>query len=247
MRRGDAGHDRPRLGRGSWGGFALVFARQQLLARSQVLSYSNSTVSAVLAATESNMASITYTFPADFHAPQMRGVTCTGGQFQRRKVGGSVVDVCAFETRINGQQIIATVAGKPELEAAMAAEAAAKDRAAANRAARLAAAVPGLDEYERAASALLDARTAYERASDRGYPAKEAAALKDAESALGDVVAAHPVTAIWAQIQGFIDSANAEKSALGQQAIAAILAGESAVVAAASMRDQWSAIVAKVD
>ena len=65
--------------------------------------------------------SITYTFPADFQIPALRNLVAIDGELTTVVVGGRRVDAVAFSNRIGGKQLIATVAGKPELEAAVAA------------------------------------------------------------------------------------------------------------------------------
>jgi len=74
---------------------------------------------------------ITYTFPLDCKIPHLRGVTARGGIIGRQIINGRAVDVVRFAP-INGELVSAIIAGKPELEAALAAhhaEDAARQRA----------------------------------------------------------------------------------------------------------------------
>ena len=103
------------------------------------------------------MEKITYTFPATCPIPELRGVTVHGGVLIRH--GGK--DAYRFATKVAGREVIATVAGKPELEAA----------AAAHRKA----------EAERAAEA--DKRDAEYALTPRGQRAALAKAERDSYSA----------------------------------------------------------------
>ena len=63
------------------------------------------------------MSGITYTFPMDCPVAELRGVTVTGGRPGMFR-GSEVVN---FTTEVAGRPVTALVAGKPELEAAVAA------------------------------------------------------------------------------------------------------------------------------
>lgn len=64
--------------------------------------------------------SITYTFPSDAGIPELRGITATGGVPQKYAIDGKLIDVVAFETKINGRPVATRVAGHPDLEQAVA-------------------------------------------------------------------------------------------------------------------------------
>jgi hypothetical protein len=66
------------------------------------------------------MNAITYTFPADHQIPALRGLIATDGKWATLLHQGKRVDAVAFANRINGQPLVAIVAGKPELEALLA-------------------------------------------------------------------------------------------------------------------------------
>ncbi len=184
---------------------------------------------------------ITYTFPADAAIAELRGVTCTGGRFTRQVRDGVAIDVCAFETRVGGKQVMARVAGRPELEAALAQERAAVKAAEDARRAVLEAAVPGLSAYEAAAEIYSRAAAAYDRAAERGYPVREAQAAKVAEEKMQAVFVAFPATKLWRQILAFQQASHDIKASAGDAALAAVLAGVDIAVAVEQMQADWSA------
>lgn len=70
------------------------------------------------------MTNITYTFPADFLFQDLRGVTATGGRFchlySDEIKDDEIPTAVIFETKtIYGGPILASIAGNPELEAAL--------------------------------------------------------------------------------------------------------------------------------
>ena len=185
------------------------------------------------------MSNITYTFPDQAAIPApLRGKTFTGGKLARHMIGGAPVEVVMFVERINGQTVAAKVAGKPELEAAVAAIKAAEAQAKADAQATLEIAVPGAAAYEAAMRTYANA-AAYDRASERGYPAKEAAAAKAADAALQAVFAQYPATALWSKIIGYTQASNYSKSGAGEAAKKSVLAGENIAQAVEKMEADW--------
>ena len=76
--------------------------------------------------------SITYTFPEDCPVKPLAGVTVYGGKIQNIVVNKVLTEVVVFETKVQGQSVTAKVAGKPELESAVAAVKAAEAKARAD-------------------------------------------------------------------------------------------------------------------
>lgn len=188
---------------------------------------------------------ITYTFPADCPIAALRGVTCTGGQVSRHNVGGKAVEVVAFETKVNGKSVMAAVEGKPELVAAVAAVKAAEAKAAADKQAALELAVPGLAAYEAASTAYSIAADAYDRASERGYPVREAANAKTADAALQAVFEKFPATKLWAQIKTYSYGSNYDRAGAADAAKKSVLAGVPIAEAVAKMEADWSAAASR--
>lgn len=185
--------------------------------------------------------SITYTFPASCPVLALRGVTVTGGVFDTQLVERKLVDVVKFATKVDGKAVIARVAGKPELEAALAAHKADIAKVAADKRAALEAAVPGLGKYETAYRKWLIACAAYDRASERGYPVREGAAMKAADEALQAVFAQNPATRLWREIERHQHADHHEMAAAGNRAAAAVMSGVPIEQAAVAMADEWSA------
>ena len=81
--------------------------------------------------------SITYTFPEDFRVAALRGVTATGGEFCNAQGRWQEADnaVRFAAPKIDGKNIVALCAGKPELETMLAAHLPEKSEAAAKKAA----------------------------------------------------------------------------------------------------------------
>lgn len=163
----------------------------------------------------------------------------TSGKFVRHMVGGKPTDVCAFSYA--GKQLMVGVAGRPELVAALAAEKIAEKQARDDKQAAMERAVPGLAAYEAASAAAGNARGAYDQASERGYPAREAAAAEEADTKLQAVYAQYPATALWAKIEAYIDASNYLKSAAGNAARKAVEAGADIASVVAKMQADWSA------
>lgn len=182
---------------------------------------------------------ITYTFPLDCPIADLRGVTVSGGKIGNHLIAGKLVEVVSFETKVNGKPVAAKVAGKPELEAAVAAVKADAAKAKANARAELEAAVPGLIAYEQASIRYSRAAAAYDSASEHGYPAKEAAAAEAADKALQEVFAQYPATALWAKIIKYTQASNYSKSSAGDVARKSVEAGESIEAVVKKMEADW--------
>ena len=182
---------------------------------------------------------ITYTFAPDIAIPQLRGVTVSGGVFVRNLVAGKLVDQVAFATLIDGRRVTANVVGKPELEAALVAHTTAVKAAADAKRAVLESAIPGFVAWEPASTTYARASQAYDRASDRGYPAREAAVAEAAGVALQAVFIQFPATALWAKIVGYTEASNYSKSSAGDKAKAAVEAGLPIEDAIAKMDADW--------
>lgn len=186
------------------------------------------------------MSKITYTFPDQAAIPApLRGKTFTGGKLARHMIGGAPVEVVIFAERINGQTVAAKVAGKPELEAAVAAIKTAEAKAKADAQTALEIAVPGVTAYEAAMRVYTNASAAYDRASERGYPAKEAAAAKAADDALQAVMIKYPATALWRKVIAFTQASNDQKSSAGDAAKKAIMSGTPIAEAVTKMESEW--------
>ena len=184
---------------------------------------------------------ISYTFPANCPVPALRGVTLTGGVITNRLINKVLVEVVSFDHKVNGQPVCAIVAGKPELEAAVAAVKAAEAEAKAAARTTLELAVPGLAAYEAALMAYSRAVAAYDRASEHGYPAREAAAVERADQALQAVFAKYPATKAWSEIQGYTQASNYSKSSAGDAADKAVRGGADVFKAAEKMHADWAA------
>lgn len=185
---------------------------------------------------------ITYTFPEDCPLAALAGVTVSGGKIQNIIVNTVLTEVVVFETKVNGKSVTAKVAGKPELEAAVAAIKAADAKAKADARTVLELAVPGLSAYEAASAAYSNAAHAYDRACDRsgGYPVNEAAKAKAADAALQAVFAQYPATKLWAQIEKYSYGSNYDRAGCAARAKAAVLDGTSIAEAFEKMEAEWS-------
>ncbi len=183
---------------------------------------------------------ITYTFSADCPTEALRGVTFTGGELTRIKIGNQVVDAVAFKCpKINGQLVTARLDNKPDLQAIVAAAKEEAQRVADAKRAALETAVPGLAQYETAMRNYYNAQAAYDRASERGYPAKEAAAADAADKALQAVHEQYPATVAYREIDAFRLASNYDKSAAGDRAMRALEAGGNIFEVAETMRSEW--------
>lgn len=181
------------------------------------------------------MDTITYTFPADCPVAALRGRTLTGGVFCRidGKAAGTP-DAVRFAERVEGNNIIARIAGKPELEAALASQQA----AAQARAARLAAIKwPEFEAVQRRAE---NAAHAYTRASEHGYPVDEAIADREAYAALEAARLQYPLAALYARALSYREASHYAKSGAGRRAMEAIEQGTDPAQAVASMEAEWA-------
>lgn len=185
---------------------------------------------------------ITYTFPADCPNAQLRGVTFVGGEVTRVQIGGKLVEAVAFAgPLVDGQKVTARLDNRPDLQAIVAAEKEAKEAAAATKRVVLEAAVPGLAAYEAAMRTYSNAAAAYDRASEHGYPAKEAAAADAADKALTAVHEQYPATVAWRKIEAYCQASNCDKSAAGDAARRAVADGGDVFAAAQKMEAAWKA------
>ena len=182
------------------------------------------------------MTKITYTFPTDCPIAQLRGVTVTGGEFCR--IDGKwqqEPDAVRFAERIEGKAVVARIAGKPELEAALAVHKAVK-QAIADRLASI-----DWPQYEAVQRKAYNARAAYDRASEYGYPAKEAAAMQAADEALTAARTQYPLAACYAKADSYSTAENDQKSSVGRKAMTAIEGGAEPLEAVAKMEAEWLA------
>jgi len=186
---------------------------------------------------------ITYTFPETSPFAELRGKTFTGGTFCRTdgKWQGEPDAVNFWEQTIDGKKVILKVkiSGKPELEALLAD----KNAAEAARKARLDAI--GWPAYQAAQSKAINARGAYDAASEYGYPAREAAAMKAAEEALANAAQKYPLAAAYAKAEAYSFSSNDLKSSAGNRAMLAIISGEDPITAVEKMEQEWSFAAAR--
>lgn len=182
------------------------------------------------------MAKITYTFPADCKVALLRGKTFSGGEFCRTdgKWQGEP-DAVRFVEHFEGRIVMARIAGVPELEAALAAHKADK-QAVADRLAAI-----GWPEYKAASRAASNARAAYDRASEYGYPAAQAATMRAADAALDSARAIYPLAAAYAQAEAYGFASNYAKAAAGTRAMRAIEAGADPIATVEEMMTEWSA------
>lgn len=179
---------------------------------------------------------LTYTFADDCPITQLRGITVTGGKFCR--IDGAwqkEPDAVRFRERIDGKAIVARITGKPELEAALRAH----TNAERERAARLAAI--GWPAYQAVQRAAANARAAYDRASEYGYPAKAAAAMRTTDEALAAARVQYPLAAAYARAESYSMAANDQKASAGCKAMAAIESGADALATIQAMEAEWSA------
>ena len=178
---------------------------------------------------------LTYTFATDCPVPQLRGITATGGTFCR--IDGAwqkEPDAVRFRERIDGKAIVARIAGKPELEAALIAHKNAEIEIAAKLAAI------GWPAYKAVQRAAENARESYDRASEYGYPAKEAAAMRITDEALAAARVQYPLAAAYARAESYSMAANDQKASAGRTAMAAIESGADALATIQAMEAEWS-------
>lgn len=189
------------------------------------------------------MSKITYTFPESSSVADLRGKTFTGGVFCRidGKWQGEPDAVNFGEHIIGGKEVTlkAIIKGKPELEAALAAHNAAKD-AIKDRLNTI-----GWPVYQAAQSKAINARAAYDYASDRGYPVREAAAMQAADEVLDAIAQQYPLAAAYAKAESYSMAHNDLKSSAGTRAMRAIEGGADPLQAIADMEVAWSADAAR--
>ncbi len=180
------------------------------------------------------MDGITYTFGPACGIPELAGKMVEGGQITEMLIGGSKEIVVRFATRIAGKAVVAKIAGKPELEAIYAEQRAAKARKAEilNQ--------MGWPLYREIQGRCIDAHEAYDRASEYGYPAREAAALTLAEEALTQARMEYPAAAAYALAESYRGAENYRKSAAGRAAMDVIERGEEPLAAIQAMHAAWA-------
>lgn len=105
---------------------------------------------------------------------------------------------------------------------------------------RLEYAVPGLTLYEIAVRDWLDAKDAFDKASEHGYSERHAQALRAAQASVETVHEAYPCTVAFAQITAFCMSTNDAKAAAGRRARRILEDGGDALAAASEMQREWS-------
>lgn len=186
------------------------------------------------------MSKITYTFSVYCPIAVLAGKTFTGGVFARadNKWQGEP-DAVRFAESIDGKAVMARIAGKPELEAALAAHKAA-ERAIKDRLATL-----GWPQYKAVQRAAINARDAYDQASERGYPAREAAAMRLSDDALEAAARQYPDAALYAMAEAYSMAAHYAKAAAGSRAMRAIEQGSEPAQAVAEMDAEWSVAASK--
>lgn len=183
---------------------------------------------------------ITYTFPADCRVPQLRGQTVTGGVFCASSGKfDDKIDAVRFGTKVDGKQVMALIAGKPELEQALA------DHLAAQAAKAAILDNIGWPQYQAAQSHAISARAAYDAASEYGYPAKQAAEMRAAQDALDSARAKYPLAAAYAKAENYSMAANDQKSTAGRLAMEAIESGADPMTTIAAMEADWMDAAAK--
>lgn len=181
------------------------------------------------------MHNITYKFADDCPIPELRGLTATGGKFTRVDGQyGKTPDAVKFTTTINGKGIVAKIAGKPELEAALA-EHLANEQAVADRLEAI-----GWPIYQSAQSKVINARAEYDSASEYGYPVKQAKAMYAAEDALEPIAAQYPLAVMYAKAISYSYASNDEKASAGRNAMRKIEQGGDVCQAISEMESDWA-------
>lgn len=186
---------------------------------------------------------ITYTFPSDFKMAELRGKTFTGGKLCRAdgKFDGEPDAVDFGEQMVGSKKVRlkVSIAGRPELEAALAAYKAEKAAIA-----ELLTSI-GWPIYRSAQLKAANARIAYDRASERGYPAKEAAAMAAADKELDEAAKKYPLAAAYAKAESYSMAHNYAKAAAGKRAMRAIEQGADPLQAVAEMEAEWADAAAR--
>lgn len=174
---------------------------------------------------------ISYTFPSDCPIAKLANQTVTGGKPCTLPDGSAGVD---FGHQIGGI-VKARLAGKPDLKAQV-------DAYLADLMARKSLlATIGWPEYQKVQSRAYNARAAYDRASEHGYPAREAMAAQMADKALDAARAQYPMAAAYAKAESYSMASNFAKAGAGRNAMAAIELGTNPAAAVAAMESEWSA------
>ena len=104
--------------------------------------------------------------------------------------------------------------------------------------------IAGLADLQNLQGDRIDAEAAYDRASNRGYPAREAATLKRIEAAYIEAKKLYPIAAAWIRADAFEAASNYAKSAAGQRAKKRIDAGEDYNGVLADMDAEWKSAAA---
>lgn len=186
------------------------------------------------------MNKITYTFGADCKVPQLRGVTVSGGVFcTANGKWQEPIDAVRFDTVIDGRRVTAMIAGKPELEQALA------DHLAVEAAKAATLASIGWPQYQAVQSRAVNARYAYDEASEHGYPVKAARAMQDADDALDAARAQYPLAAAYALAESYRMASHDQKASAGRRAMDAIESGSDPIATIAKMESDWSANAAQ--
>jgi len=102
-------------------------------------------------------------------------------------------------------------------------------------------AIPGLAALKAAYSAVSSTHGEYERKSDYGYPAKEAAAWHKAEDEASKVRGLYPIAAAFLMAEGWTCAANDAKASAGKKGMERIINGEDHKTVLAEMEAEWSA------
>lgn len=186
---------------------------------------------------------ITYTFTNDYKISELRGKTFTDGKLSRAdgKCDGEPDAVDFGNVKVGGKtvRLKVKIAGRPELEAALAAHKADKE-AVAERLASI-----GWTIYRSAQIKAMNARSAYDSASERGYPAKEAAAMAAADKDLNEAAKKYPLAAAYAKAESYSMAHNYAKAAAGRRAMRAIESGADPLQAVAEMEAEWAGAAAR--
>lgn len=178
---------------------------------------------------------ISYTFKADCGVPELAGKTVLGGKFNEMIIAGRKEIIVRFATMIAGKRVIAKIAGKPELEQAYHAHLDAQTSKAAILE------QIGWPIYKSIQAKCINARAAYDAASEHGYPVREAAAAKAAEAALEQARVDYPGAAAYAIAESYRYANNDRKASAGKAAMEAIEQGLDPQAAVAQMQERWSA------
>lgn len=175
--------------------------------------------------------SITYTFPPNCPIAKLANQTVTGGKPCTLPDGSPGVD---FGIQLGGI-VKAKLAGKTDLQAQV-------NAYYADMAARKAALDSiGWPQYQAVQRRAYNARAAYDRASEHGYPVRQAAAMRAADEALDATRVQYPVAAAYAKAESYSMAENYAKAGAGREAMEAIESGADPMAAVAAMESEWSA------